>query len=145
MGRSVLRDRGRLGRWRLGQRITFFARTKDGNNTPTGPTAHPTLKVYDEAEALVETVYGQRRDSLTMVGFFKFQIDLDSDYSPGRHTAIIDYAISGTNYGQEVEFEVMRGGHEKGYGLAASEFNSKFGPFLVVQYGPDNYAYPNPR
>lgn len=138
-----------IGRYRVGDFVPLGCECVDSSGTPSFPTAVPTAKIFDASSlgGAVETVNMPVHDRFGQTGFFRKQHRLSSSYSAAKtYIVIYNWAIAGTTYGYEQQFETVAGGDADGNVIGAIGLDRPEGQVVVYQLdGGKLHARRGPR
>lgn len=98
----------------LGDEVDLGCRCLDSANTPGAPTVAVTMIIVDSSGTLVvsKAIPPSKQHSIT--GRFAYKQPLNSSFSTGTYFVFYNWAISGTDYGAEDEFDILAGGNASG-------------------------------
>lgn len=135
-----------IGRFVLGEFVPLVVWARNDDGTPAVPSSHPEARIYDDAGTLVQTHALPLVDSADVVGRFRYDLPLGSQYAVGYYSVKIEYTISAVVYAELLDFQVLAGGDADGGLIAAELYNSPNSPWLVAETDRGELlAHRNPR
>lgn len=120
-----------LGRYQRGQTVGLTLRTTDHQELPAWPDAAPYCRVYGP-DGLAAAFRLPVVDRFVLTGAFHLPLLLDGRFAEGRHVAEFLYVVSSLQRSRRSVFEVCRGGHPDGPGLACHYYARPTSDFLLM-------------
>ena len=104
-----------LGRYQLGEEVSFELLTRDASGTPQAPTNAPLMTVLDaDGDRPINGKGVPSRDYPRLTGLFEPKFLLDERFSAGQYTVLITWLVSGTPLGRLHVFTILPGGQGSG-------------------------------
>lgn len=129
-----------LGRYRLGDFITFAFQATNANGTPVAPTAAPTLKTW-AGGSLSAPVDSIAMPVHCLSGMFLYDLRLDGDYSAGAYVAACQWVTGGSTFSEVFSFRVIAGGDADGNVIGAIRLNMPEAQKVVYQLDSGKLEY----
>lgn len=103
-----------IARYQLGERAAVRVQTLDGNLSPTGSVAAPSLKVFAPNGSRVMSTTMPALDSNNVTGLYQSSVMLDDNFSTGVYSWRAEATVAGTTFVEEGMFEIVGGGGQDG-------------------------------
>jgi hypothetical protein len=135
-----------LGRYQLGQEVTFRLLTRDPSGQPLAPTAAPVMTVYAPGGRVISGNAIPSRDRPAATGLFEGRVFLSEAFTEGRHTITVRWLYAGAPYCCAYTFEVIPGGDGSGQVNALYSYVRPGASYLVQGRSSGRiYKGKNPR
>lgn len=104
-----------LGRFYLGQEVTYHVHTVSAVGLPVAPDAAPLAAVYEaDGDSPERGLKVPSRDFPLTTGLFEGRLQLDEKYAVGQYTILVTWLASGAKRARMYRFEIMPGGDGSG-------------------------------
>lgn len=135
-----------LGRYQLGQEVTFLVLCKNASGVPADPDACPKVDVYSPTGKPVSGQGVPILDAQATTGLFSGRVLLDERFATGQYHLVVRYQVTSHHGSEMLLFEVMPGGGATGQVIALYAYERPQATFLVQQRTTGRiYKGKNPR
>lgn len=125
-----------LGEYFLGEWVPVPVTCVNSSGAIANPSAAPTLSIYKADDTPITGANDVTMPPFAQgeqTGFFKRDVQLDSNFSAGRYNCLIEYTVGGSAKVETHSFRVMAGGNAKGAYVALWYYPRPHANYIVGQ------------